>query len=268
MSNAPYGSYETLQIRVDRGIHHLTLNRPARLNAISAKMANELTDYFRALQNDHAVRVVVLRGAGRHFCAGLDLTEAAEIAAGVATAMRTQQLYAGIVQQMRRCPQPIIALIQGAASGGGLALALASDVRFASDDARMNVAMARVGLTGCDMGISYFLPRAIGTSNAAELMMGGRFINAQKALRTGLVSEVVAREELDALADAMAADMLRMAPLALRLTKDGLNVSQDSGSLDAAIAVEDRNQVLCIGPYLKEGATAFLEKRAPNYPDN
>jgi enoyl-CoA hydratase/carnithine racemase len=132
----------------------------------------------------------------------------------------------------------------------------------------MNVAMARVGLTGCDMGISYFLPRAIGTSNAAELMMGGRFINAQRALRTGLVSEIAPREQLDALADAMAADMLRMAPLALRLTKDGLNLSQDAGGLDAAIAVEDRNQVLCIGPYLKEGASAFLEKRAPNYADN
>lgn len=268
MSNTPYGQFETIQIRADGGVHHLTLDRPERLNAISAKMAQELTDYFMRLQKDHAVRVVVLRGAGRHFCAGLDLTEAADIAAGVATAMRTQQLYAGIVQQMRRCPQPIIALMHGAASGGGFALALASDVRFAAEDARMNVAMARVGLTGCDMGISYFLPRAIGTSNAAELMMGGRFINAQKALRTGLVSEIAPREQLDALAEAMATDMLRMAPLALRLTKDGLNNSQDSGGLDAAIAVEDRNQVLCIGPYLKEGAAAFLEKRAPNYVDN
>lgn len=268
MNHSAYDRFETLQVRAEGSVHHLTLNRPERLNAISAQMATELTDYFTRLQRDHAVRVVVLRGAGRHFCAGLDLTEAADIAAGVATAMRTQQLYAGIILQMRRCPQPIIALVHGAASGGGFALALAADVRFAADDARMNVAMARVGLTGCDMGISYFLPRAIGTSNAAELMMGGRFINAQRALRTGLVSEIAPREQLDGLANDMVADMLRMAPLALRLTKDGLNQTQDAGGLDAAIAVEDRNQVLCIGPYLKEGASAFLEKRAPNYIDN
>ena len=268
MSSMQYAAFETLSVRAVGGIHHLTLNRPERLNSISARMAHELTEYFGLLQLDHAVRVVVLRGAGRHFCAGLDLTEAADIASGVASAMRTQQLYSGIIQHMRRCPQPIIALVQGAASGGGFALALASDVRFASDDARMNVAMAKVGLTGCDMGISYFLPRAIGTSNAAELMMGGRFISAQKALRTGLVSEIVPREQLDSLAEAMATDMLRMSPLGLRLTKDGLNVSQDAGGLDAAIAVEDRNQVLCIEPYLKEGASAFLEKRAPNYSDN
>ena len=268
MSSMQYAAFETLSVRAVGGIHHLTLNRPERLNSISARMAHELTEYFGLLQLDHAVRVVVLRGAGRHFCAGLDLTEAADIASGVASAMRTQQLYSGIIQHMRRCPQPIIALVQGAASGGGFALALASDVRFSSDDARMNVAMAKVGLTGCDMGISYFLPRAIGTSNAAELMMGGRFISAQKALRTGLVSEIVPREQLDSLAEAMATDMLRMSPLGLRLTKDGLNVSQDAGGLDAAIAVEDRNQVLCIEPYLKEGASAFLEKRAPNYSDN
>lgn len=145
--------------------------------------------------------------------------------------------------------------------------ALASDVRFASEDARFNVAMARIGMTGCDLGISYFLPRSVGTSNAAEMMMGGRFVNAQKALRIGLVSDIAPRDQLEALGLAMADDMLRMSPLGLRLTKDGLNATQDAPSLDAAIALEDRQQVLCIGPYLSEGAAAFLQKRPAKYPE-
>ncbi|MCC2658815.1 MAG: enoyl-CoA hydratase, partial [Panacagrimonas sp.] len=137
----------------------------------------------------------------------------------------------------------------------------------ASDDARFNVAMARIGMTGCDVGISYFLPRAVGTANAAEMMLGGRFVDAQKALRIGLVSEIAPRDRLEELGLAMAEEMLRMSPVGLRLTKDGLNLSQDAPSLEAAIALEDRQQVMCIGPYLSEGAAAFMQKRPPNYPD-
>lgn len=272
MTDRPdYSRFQTIQVREPTaGLHRLTLNRPQKMNAVDATLCAELGAYFLALQEDPSVRVVLLDAAGRNFCAGLDLSELDRIVAagnGPAAGLRLQRAYSELILRMRRCPQPIVALVQGAASGAGLALTLASDVRFASDDARFNVAMARIGMTGCDVGISYFLPRAVGTTNAAEMMMGGRFVDAKKALRIGLVSEIAAREELEALGLAMVQDMLRMSPVGLRLTKDGLNLTQDAPSLEAAIALEDRQQVLCIGPYLSEGAAAFMQKRAPNYPD-
>ena len=150
-----------------------------------------LQDYFGALSTRHATRVVILRGAGRAFCAGLDLKAAQAVTAGPVRDLRAQRHVSEIILRMRRCPQPIICLLHGAATGGGLALALAADVRIAAPSARMNVAMVRVGLTGCDVGISYFLPRAVGSSVAAELMLTGRFIEADRALRVGLVSDVV-----------------------------------------------------------------------------
>lgn len=265
-----YSHYKTLQVRSDKGLHRLTLNRPQMSNAIDALMRSELSDYFDALADDLSVRVVLLDAAGKNFCAGLDLSELDRIidaGKSPAAGLKLQRGFSEIFLKMRRCPQPIIALVQGAAAGAGLAMALASDVRFASEDARFNVAMARIGMTGCDLGISYFLPRSVGTSNAAEMMMGGRFVNAQKALRIGLVSETAPRDQLEALGLAMADDMLRMSPVGLRLTKDGLNATQDAPSLDSAIALEDRQQVLCIGPYLSEGAAAFMQKRPAKYPE-
>ncbi len=260
-------AYETIAIDRREGVDWLTLNRPDQFNALNRRMMEELSDYFGGLYFNHAVRVVVLRGAGRHFCAGLDLNEAGDFAASVPAGARGQRRVAEIIMRMRRCPQPIIALVQGAAAGAGLAFALAADVRYAAEGARMNVAMSKIGLTGCDIGISYFLPRAVGASNAAEMMMGGRFVDAAKALRIGLVSEVVAKDALDATGKALADEMIAMSPLGLRLTKEGLNMSQDAGSLEAVIALEDRGQVLCLGPFIEEGAAAFLEKRPPRYSD-
>jgi enoyl-CoA hydratase len=170
-----------------------------------------------------------------------------------------------IVLRMRRCPQPIIALVQGAACGAGLAIALASDVRYADEGAKMNVAMAKVGLTGCDMGISHFLPRAVGPSNAAEMMMGGRFVDASRALRIGLVSAVVPVGQLSQHAEVLLAEMLAMSPAGLRLTKEGINAAAELASLEAVIAFEDRGQVMCTAPYMHEGVAAFKEKRAPRY---
>ena len=262
------GSYETLRLERRGAVDWLTLDRPLRLNAMDGRMCDELQDYFGGLATRHSTRVVVLRGAGRAFCAGLDLKAPQEVSAGPASGMRAQRRVSEIILRMRRCPQPIICLVHGAATGGGLALALAADVRLAAPSARMNVAMALVGLTGCDVGISYFLPRAVGTSVAAELMMSGRFIDAERALRVGLVSEVVAEEALEPAARALAEDMLRTSPLGLRLTKEGLNLALGAGSLEAALALEDRGQILCASAgYFKEGIAAFLEGRAPSYPD-
>jgi enoyl-CoA hydratase/carnithine racemase len=247
------------------GIATLTLSRPAVANAIDPELAQELVQYFAALADRVDIRVVVLRGEGRNFCAGFDLNRVDDITASTEQGMRLQRLMSGIVLRMRRCPQPIVCLVQGAASGAGFALALAADVRVAAPDARMNVAMALVGLTGCDMGISYFLPRLAGAGAASELMLTGRFVDAARAERLGLISCIVEREQLQAAGRSVAQDMLRLSPEGLRLTKEGLNNALSGGSLEEVVALEDRGQAICIGRYMKEGVAAFREKRLPDY---
>jgi enoyl-CoA hydratase/carnithine racemase len=228
------------------GISRVTLNLPDRYNALSASMVKALRGYFEELVRRSDVRVVILDGAGKHFCAGLDLKD--EDAAGPRTpeAMMDVQLnIRAIMLAMRRCPQPIIAIVQGAASGGGFAIVLAADVRLGTPDARMNAAAVRIGLTGGDMGISYFLPRMIGSSAAAEYMLTGRFIEADRAYSLGLLSKVSDLSSLHLEANQLATDMLRVPPLALRLTKDGMTHALDAPSLESAMALEDRQQVLC-----------------------
>jgi enoyl-CoA hydratase/carnithine racemase len=264
--------YETLAVERDKHLTSLTLNRPDSLNALSRRMVDELRDFFWNLVDDTDTRVLILRGAGRAFCAGLDLKEAGEgmpeSARGVPGALRGQRHIAEVMMLMRRAPQPIIAAVQGAASGGGFALALASDVRIAAQSARMNAAFIRLGLSACDVGVSYFLPRVVGASIASELLLTGDFIDAARAERTGLVSRVVPDAELDAAARELAERMLRNSPLALRLTKDALKHNVDAGSLEAAIAMEDRNQVLAAGTRdFREGVAAFLQKRPPVFED-
>jgi enoyl-CoA hydratase/carnithine racemase len=262
-------AYETIRIEKRGDADWVTLNRPDALNAISLKMVHELTDYFDRLFNDDNVRVVVLRGAGRAFCAGLDIKEFSEgrkDPVPFGGGFGFQGYLANVYVKMRRCPQPIIAAVQGAASGGGFAFALASDVRIAAESARMNAAFIKLGLSACDMGVSYFLPRAVGSSIAAELMMTGRFINAQRALATGLVSEVVPDDQLDAAVDRLVEEMLAASPRGLRMTKEGLSLAIDAPSLEAAMAIENRNQLMTsASPNVAEGMRAFIEKRPPNY---
>jgi enoyl-CoA hydratase/carnithine racemase len=261
-------SYETLQIRKDGAVDWVTLNRPDSLNALNRQMVDDLLDYTQSLYWDKSVRVVVLQGAGRAFCAGLDLKERDNSPRSPTNGLTSQRRISEIVMRMRRCPQPFISLVQGAACGGGFALALASDIRIAGQSARMNAAFIRIGLSACDIGVSYFLPRLVGVSVASELMLTGRFINAERALRVGLVSDVVADDKLAEAAQVYLKDMLTTSPLGLRMTKECLNMSVDAGSLEAAIAMEDRNQILCAQTQdFPEGIRAFLEKRDPNYQD-
>ena len=266
-------TYETLLIEKRGAVDWVTLNRPEALNALNTTMVDELLDYFGALYFDRSVRIVVLRGAGRAFCAGLDLKQSgtrrnAEGAntGGPDAGLLGQRRISEIVMRMRRCGQPIISLVHGPACGGGFALALASDIRIAGESVRMNAAFIRIGLSACDIGVSYFLPRLVGTSVASELMLTGRFITAGRALRVGLVSEVVPDADLERAAGPYLEEMLTTAPLGLRLTKECLNMSIDAPSLEAAINMEDRNQILCAQTSdVREGMTAFLEKRKPNY---
>src|SRR5882724_10385764 len=264
--------YRTLEVTREGGLAWLTLNRPERLNAMSRELVAELRDYFSALADDRETRVVVMRGAGRAFCAGLDLKESQSgsdgVQSSVAAGLRAQRTISDLVMRMRRLPQPIIACVQGAASGGGFALALGADVRIAGESARMNAAFIRIGLSACDVGVSYFLPRMIGASVAAELLLTGNFIDAARAEKLGLVSRVVPDGELEDAARSLAGDMLRNTPLGLRLTKECLRMSLDAGSLEEVIALEDRNQVLAAGTAdFREGVRAFLEKRPARFRD-
>ena len=262
--------YETFSIQKEGDIDWLTLDRPSVLNALSRQMMLELQHYFGELYSDSQVRVVILRGEGKSFCAGLDLKEERDPSErGPSAGMRAQRRVSEIMMRMRRCPQPIISLIHGAASGGGFALALASDVRLATPDARMNAAFIRIGLTACDVGVSYFLPRLAGTSLASELLLTGRFLGAERAHALGLVSELVPHAELNDAGRRLARDMLRNSPLGLRLTKECLNHSLDAGSLEAVVAMEDRQQILCAQTDdMREGVRAFFERRNPEYTDS
>ena len=264
-------AYETLLVtREPGGLMFCTLNRPQSLNAMSPKLVDELHAFLDALHDDADTRVVILRGAGRGFCAGLDLREqsgsGSTLRPSVSASLRGQHKIAELVIKMRRVQQVFIALVHGAAAGGGFALALASDIRIAGESARMNAAFIRIGLGACDIGASYFLPRIVGSSVASELLLTGGFIEAQRALATGLVSRVVPDAELEKAGREMAANILRNSPVGVRLTKDCLNWSIDAPTLEAAIAMEDRNQILASqsGDF-REGVRAFLEKRPPKY---
>ncbi|MFT3801441.1 MAG: enoyl-CoA hydratase/isomerase family protein [Burkholderiaceae bacterium] len=264
-------AYQHLIVEKRGAADWVTMNRPGSLNALTQESLAELNAYFDSLAQDYDVRVVVLRGAGRAFCAGLDIKASASARkdAGSATAdemMRSQRRFSGLVMKMRRCPQPIVGLIHGHAAGGGFSIALGCDVRIAAEGTKMNAAFIKIGLSGCEMGASYHLPRLVGTSVAAELLYTGRFIDAQRALRTGLVSDVVPLEQLEAAGQALVDDMLATAPLGLRLTKECLWANVDGNDLPSAIAMEDRNQVLTVANGdLAEGMRAFLEKRKPDY---
>ncbi len=268
-SNAD-GSYETFTIEKRGPTDWVTLDRPDSLNAMSRTMMLELQHYFGELYTDHSVRIVVLRGAGRAFCAGLDLKQERDPGeAGPVNGLRVQRRVSEIVMRMRRAPQPIISLVHGAASGGGFALALASDIRIAGPNARMNAAFIRIGLTACDVGVSYFLPRLVGASLASELLLTGDFIDAERALRLGLVSDVVPDDALEARAQRTIDSILANSPVGVRLTKEALNMNIDAGSLEAAIAIEDRQQILCAQTAdMREGIGAFLAKRPPQYHDS
>lgn len=253
--------YQTLRIEKRGAVDWLTLDRPESRNAINLAMADELRDYFGGLVEDPSVRVVVLRGAGKSFCAGLDLKDTATVTGSGGPwggGMGFQTHLAEVYLRMRRCPQPIVSLVHGAACGGGFSFVMASDIRIAGESARMNAAYINVGLSACDMGCSYFLPRLVGTSVASELMLTGRFIEAPRALATGLVSEVVPDAELEQAAAPYVEQMLAATPIGLRMTKEGLNLSIDAPSLEAAMAIENRNQLMCSSsPDFRERMAAF-----------
>jgi enoyl-CoA hydratase len=255
----------------DNGVTHVVLNRPERLNALDAESVEQLHDALTAIARDPSCRVVVLRGAGQHFCAGADLAGHGVAPGGDGSRspqdwMATQQHIAGLVPRLRALPQPVIAAVHGAASGGGFALALASDVRICAQDARFNAAFVRVGLSGCDIGVSWLLPRLVGAARAFDVLLTGRFLDAIEAERIGLVSRVVPGDELIARADALAAAITVNSPYGVRMTKKVMWAQLETASLLAGLALEDSTQVsAAMTADHAEAVAAFIEHRAPEF---
>lgn len=255
------------------GIAVLTLSRPDRLNAMSHELVADLHTALDEVGADGDVRVVVLTGAGRGFCAGLDLKDGASVPGTEQLGrpqqgMATQQHIARLVPKLRGLPQPVIAAVNGPAAGGGFALALASDVRLAAASARFNVAFVRIGLSGCDIGVSWLLPRLIGASAAFELLLTGRIIDSDTALRLGVVSRVVPDGEVLDAALEVAAEIAGNSPMGVRMTKEVMWSQLEVGSLQAGIDLENRTQVLTsFTQDMGEAMAAFLEKRPPEFRD-
>jgi enoyl-CoA hydratase/carnithine racemase len=252
---------------VEPGIVLVTLNRPDRLNALHDELWDELDLMCARVEQDSTVRVLVITGAGRGFCAGADLATITRLPEdSVTDFMRMQEHGAAVISRVKRLPVPVVAAVNGPAAGGGLALALAADVRIAVPSARFNVAFVRLGLSGCDVGVSWLLPRVVGLGHASELMLTGRLIDADEAARIGLVNRVVDADALLEESRVLAREMAANSPFALKLTKEGLQVNIDAGSIEAAIALENRNQVLASRTHDAVVAMqAFLDKSAPAF---
>ncbi|MBZ4559218.1 enoyl-CoA hydratase/isomerase family protein [Mycobacterium avium subsp. hominissuis] len=230
------------------GVRVLRLNRPHRLNAIDEAMQTELRLVLDDLAADHAVRAVVLTGAGRGFCAGIDMRDFGPSMVGADAPalerMRFQERMAALAEAVWALPQPVIAAVNGPCVGAGLALCLAADIRICSAAATFANAAILLGLSGAEMGMSYHLPRIVGTGVAADWMLTGRTVSAAEADRRGLVSEVVEPDRLAERAVELARLIAGHAPLGAQLTKRALQVNTDAASLASAMELENRNQVI------------------------
>ena len=254
----------------DRGVMQVTLDDPERYNALSSTMVGDLKSAFADIRADRDVRAVVVTGAGRGFCSGAnmgggdDVPERARDRGPVGLVQMFQEHIAELMLAVHELPQPVIAAVHGAAVGGGLALALASDLRVASTDAFFASHFIRVGLSSCDVGTSYLLPRIIGATRAAELMLTGRRFSAEEADRFGMLNRLVPRDELLAAAHELAEAVIANSEYGVYMTKLGLWANLDASSLRAAMELENRTQVL--GTFtgnMTEAGEAFREKREP-----
>jgi enoyl-CoA hydratase/carnithine racemase len=254
-------------------VRRLTLNRPEQLNAMTSELCEALHVEVRAIAAERSCRAVILTGAGRGFCAGLDLHGYGNAPGNDGSdeardRLANQQHMSTLILALRALPQPVIAAVNGPAAGFGLALALGSDIRFASRDAVFRVAFVNIGVSNCDMGTSWLLPRLIGASRSHELMLTGRRFDADEALRIGLVADVVDGEALPARALEAAEQIASLAPWGVRLTKRGIWAALEIPSQHAATEYEDRQQIMAtFGAAPPEAIAAFLQKRPAEFAD-
>lgn len=252
-------------------VAQITLNQPERLNALDESMVDGIRDSLLSLGADPRCRVIVLTGAGRGFCAGMNIKASVERSDGAAQApsvadrLTGQERFASMIRAARSIRQPVIAAVNGAAAGAGFALTLACDVRIAAESSSFHVAAVKIGLSAGECGISYHLPRAIGTARAFEVMLTGRPIKAEEAERIGLVSQVVPTDRVVDVAMEVAEAICANSPFAIWQTKQVMWQNL-AASFDQAIELENRTQILAVGTEdFAEATRAFVEKRPPEF---
>jgi enoyl-CoA hydratase/carnithine racemase len=248
------------------GIVVATLNRPERMNSQSFQMFDDLAALPLLLRDEEDLRALIITGAGdRAFCAGFDLDEIDRLPTfGVREFIKFQELAAGAMSGIRSLPVPVIAAINGAASGGGMALALAADIRLASPNAKINAAFVKIGLSVGELGVSYTLPRLVGPGRAAEIAYTGRQVFAEEAERIGLFNRVVPLESLLDEAIALGVAITANSPGGVRMSKRALQANLEVTSYAAAMELENRGQALLTrGSDMPEALAAFKAKRQP-----
>ena len=259
-------TYETLLLEeVTPGIVVVTLNRPDRYNAMTNTMFDELERMAIDLNDEDDCRVVVLTGAGKAFCAGYDLADAEHLADLGAMGMLDQQERAArAMLAVRTMRHPTIAAVNGAATGGGLALSLQCDIRYAGPEAKFNTAFVKIGLSSGDLGTSWLLTRMLGPAVASDLAFTGRMVLAEEAAAIRLVNRVVDDGDLLEACLALAAEIQSNSPGGVQLSKRALQANMEIGSYAAAIELENRGQALLTrGADMPEALAAFKEKRPP-----
>jgi enoyl-CoA hydratase/carnithine racemase len=259
----------------------VTITRPERRNALSSRTLDELHEMFDAIAAEPAVRVVVLTGEGVGFCAGADMKASPDdmtdlvtplgallgrTQGPVARTFMSQELMASLFEKVHRLRQPVIAAVNGAAHGGGFALALACDIRFAAESASFGAVFIKRGVSACDMGTSYHLPRLVGASRSAELLLTGRVFDAAEALDMGLVLDVVPDGTVVDRALVTARQIAANGPLAVWMTKETMWQTVDAPSLRHALDIENRTQIMCTATgELTAAFAAFREGREPEW---
>jgi enoyl-CoA hydratase/carnithine racemase len=254
-------------------VRRLTLNRPDQLNAMTSELCEALHIQLREAALERSCRALILTGAGRGFCAGLDLHGYGSAPENEGTdesrdRLANQQHMSTLILELRALPQPVIAAVNGPAAGFGLALALGCDIRYASTAAVFRVAFINIGVSNCDMATSWLLPRLIGASRSHELMLTGRRVDAGEALEIGLVAGAVEPAELSERALQAAAQIAELAPWGVRLTKRGMWSALEIPSELTAVEYEDRQQIMAtFGKAVPEAVEAFLQKRPAEFGD-
>lgn len=259
--------FETIRLEFDGAVAAVTLNRPDRANAMTEHMGRELLTGLGEIEGSPRTRCVVLTGAGQHFCAGGDFAEFQRLQASrsAAETEASVRVFLDVAAAIRSLPQPVVAGLNGDAFGGGAGLALACDLRIAAETARFGLTFVRMGLSGADAGVTYFLPRLVGLAKASELLLLGQVVDAGEALRLGLVQRVVAPGDLPEAVAETAARLAAGPPIGLRLTKQALHGSLER-DFASQLAFESGAQTVCLlSEDHAEGVRAFLDRRPPQF---
>ncbi len=261
-------NFKTLKLEIDKGIAILTLNRPENYNALSLELAGELLEAVLECDENNSVRVLIITGAGKAFCAGGDVKEFHQNLENTSLYLKklTSQLHKSIAK-ICRMPKPIIAAVNGVAAGGGFSLSLACDLTVAAESAKFVTAYTDIAASP-DLGMTYFLPRILGNKKAFELALVKKQLTAPEAKEWGLVNQVVPDGELKDVCKELALRLLNSSSLGIGATKKLLQLSL-SQTLESQM--ENESELIAQAgntPDFKEGVTAFIERRKPNFSDS